>query len=913
MATKIVTKNSSTASAVPTASDLVQGELAVNVSDKRLFTEDNGGSIVELGTNPSTIDINAGTIDGAVIGGNTPAAITGSTVTSTGNIVVTGTVDGRDVATDGTKLDGIEASADVTDTTNVTAAGALMDSEVTNLAQVKAFDSADYATAAQGTLAANALPKAGGAMTGAITTNSTFDGRDVAADGTKLDGIEAGATIDQTAAEIKTAYESNSDTNAFTDADHTKLDGIEASADVTDTANVTAAGALMDSELTSIASVKALNQGVATGDSPTFAGGTFTGTSYGQPLLSVDNGSTGGYGAYIDTSGFTNAHYALSVSRDGGKQALRVDGLGDVAFYEDTGTTAKFFWDASAEYLGIGTSSPSRPLTVSAWGEQIVGEFINQTASQTARIYATCGTASGWIQQNGNTHATDPNTMHLTTTTGDITITPSYVERVRVTAAGKVGLGTSSPASKLHLADTSTVVTFEDTDSTNNSINTITNYEGTMILSVDPNNNSTVTESMRFSMLGTERMRISSAGRVGIGTSTPLVKTHIATNVSAGSLVDSLLVSQNTSSAISGQGARILLSSLNASNRAAGIAAIAGSSSNHALAFYTNGNFANPTEKMRIDSSGKVGIGTSSPSAPLSVVAASGAVPALGAASSHAAIGSSGFGTMIGTKSTGVGYIQQQRFDGTATSYSLALQPNGGNVGIGTSIPTYPLDVDGAIRSNNYLYIKSPTSTAYEIRSEDNYVTLSAQSRSLNHVATRHIFLGADFSERMRVDTSGNLLVGGASINAFGSFTVRPNQNNGSCIVQMNRADTTATSVVLAFYNNNSIVGTITHNNTATSYNTSSDQRLKDNIADADDAGSKIDSIQVRKYDWKADGSHQDYGMVAQELQLVAPEAVSVPEDSEEMMGVDYSKLVPMLIKEIQSLRNRVAQLETGE
>ena len=47
----------------------------------------------------------------------------------TGNITVSGTVDGRDLATDGTKLDGIEASADVTDTTNVTAAGALMDSE----------------------------------------------------------------------------------------------------------------------------------------------------------------------------------------------------------------------------------------------------------------------------------------------------------------------------------------------------------------------------------------------------------------------------------------------------------------------------------------------------------------------------------------------------------------------------------------------------------------------------------------------------------------------------------------------------------------------------------------------------------------------------------------------------------------
>jgi hypothetical protein len=94
---------------------------------------------------------------------------------------------------DHSKLDGIEASADVTDATNVTAAGALMDSEVTNLAQVKAFDSSDYATSAQGTLATNALPKSGGAMTGAITTNSTFDGRDVATDGTKLDGIAASA------------------------------------------------------------------------------------------------------------------------------------------------------------------------------------------------------------------------------------------------------------------------------------------------------------------------------------------------------------------------------------------------------------------------------------------------------------------------------------------------------------------------------------------------------------------------------------------------------------------------------------------------------------------------------------------------------------------------------------------------
>ena len=82
--------------------------------------------------------------------------ITGDTMTgdlTVPNVIVSGNVDGRDVSADGTKLDGIEASADVTDAANVTAAGALMDSEVTNLAQVKAFDSSDYATAAQGTKA----------------------------------------------------------------------------------------------------------------------------------------------------------------------------------------------------------------------------------------------------------------------------------------------------------------------------------------------------------------------------------------------------------------------------------------------------------------------------------------------------------------------------------------------------------------------------------------------------------------------------------------------------------------------------------------------------------------------------------------------------------------------------------------
>jgi hypothetical protein len=162
----------------------------------------------------------------------------------------------------------------------------------------------------------------------------------------------------------------------------------------------------------------------------------------------------------------------------------------------------------------------------------------------------------------------------------------------------------------------------------------------------------------------------------------------------------------------------------------------------------------------------------------------------------------------------------------------------------------------------------------------------------------------------MRIDSSGNVLMGVTSTSVTsGGFAFL----TGSTDFQMigHASGVGSGNYYIGFAYNGSTIGAIVQNGTTgVAYNTSSDQRLKENIADADDAGSKIDAIQVRQYDWKADGSHQDYGMIAQELQTVAPEAVTVPADSEEMMGVDYSKLVPMLIKEIQSLRNRVAQLE---
>ena len=169
---------------------------------------------------------------------------------------------------------------------------------------------------------------------------------------------------------------------------------------------------------------------------------------------------------------------------------------------------------------------------------------------------------------------------------------------------------------------------------------------------------------------------------------------------------------------------------------------------------------------------------------------------------------------------------------------------------------------------------------------------------------------GADATnERMRIDSSGATLVNTTAKTNSGT-RLGVWADSGSVSIET-RCKANVSYFPLANYSAaGSYIGGVNATTTATSLATSSDERLKENIADANDTGSKIDAIQVRQFDWKADGSHQDYGMIAQELREVIPHAVHESPDEEKMLAVDYAGLVPMLIKEIQSLRNRVATLE---
>jgi len=178
-------------------------------ADRTITLPDTTGTVVttgDTGTVSSTMITN-GTIVNADV--NASAAIDGTKISpnfGSQNIVTSGTVDGRDVSTDGTKLDGIESGA----TADQTAA------EIRTL-----VDSA--------------------------TDSNVFTDADLS----KLTGIETNATADQTDAEIRAAVNAATDSNVFTDADLSKLNAIEANADVTDATNVDAAGAVMNSDLAS--------------------------------------------------------------------------------------------------------------------------------------------------------------------------------------------------------------------------------------------------------------------------------------------------------------------------------------------------------------------------------------------------------------------------------------------------------------------------------------------------------------------------------------------------------------------------------------------------------------------------------------------------------------------------------------
>lgn len=181
-----------------------------------------------------------------------------------------------------------------------------------------------------------------------------------------------------------------------------------------------------------------------------------------------------------------------------------------------------------------------------------------------------------------------------------------------------------------------------------------------------------------------------------------------------------------------------------------------------------------------------------------------------------------------------------------------------------------------------------------------------------NHT-TDSMFFWVNGAERGRFVSSGEFLIGRTSelVTAADNGVVLDPQ--GALATARNG---TANEAHYRVINNAAVtpavVGSITSSGSATAFNTSSDERLKKNFRDFD-SGSLIDGINVYLFDWKNGGT--GYGVKAQECQEVFPDAifpgVGEPGDDDFMSwSADYSKFVPLLLREIQHLRDRVAALE---
>ena len=224
------------------------------------------------------------------------------------------------------------------------------------------------------------------------------------------------------------------------------------------------------------------------------------------------------------------------------------------------------------------------------------------------------------------------------------------------------------------------------------------------------------------------------------------------------------------------------------------------------------------------------------------------------------------------------------------------------NVGIGTSSPAVKLHVNG---SGSIIRVATDTSSSGTI--DLSATSTSAVIHANTYATAVPLVFQTASTERMRIDTSGNLLVGSTTT-----------QNNNRLYVQSNNFmvginGTNSSGEMVRFYSNGSTAGTISYTATTVAYNTSSDYRLKENIAPMTGALAKVSALKPVTYTWKVNGS-DGQGFIAHELQAVVPECVTGEKDAVDAdgnpvyQGIDTSFLVATLTAAIQELK---AELDT--
>ena len=568
---------------------------------------------------------------------------------------------------------------------------------------------------------------------------------------------------------------------------------------------------------------------------------------------------------------------------------------------DDNATSTAITIDSS-EQVGIGATTPLFKLEVKD-GEFAVRQT-NSSSSPSVRLINDVETQA--ILRGAGTTRTNPGATQgmpqLISASGydlfigtdgndNIPFTTNRSERMRLTSDGKLGIGTSSPSSKLHVNGNFTSTGIDD----NATETTIT---------IDSN----------------ERVKIVS-GAPTQTSSTLTLKDDVA----------------------SGTGAKPRLGFQDSANTYLGdIGYASGGTSD--LYFYNiqNANLifgTNNSERMRIDSSGNVGIGETSMDALLVIKGASdeSTTPSIrlkdGSDSREAWITNNAGDLILTTGGNdNVPHTQLRMLNGNLmtfkTSNTERMRINSsGSVGIGTSSPgTVPLNVVSTDGGNvdDILELRNNSTTAgtgvrlrfvssTDVSSVPNSVSISSYR---NAGSDHDMLFESSGSEKMRIRSTGLIGIGTSSPSS--KLHIVQDGASAACCRMNNTQSGTSSSNTVIFQRNGTNVGFIQVTGSATSYVTSSDYRIKENVSYDFDATSRLKQLKPARFNFIADADTTVDGFLAHEVSSVVPEAISGEKDAvdengnPQYQGIDQSKLVPLLVKTIQELEARITTLEAN-
>ena len=274
-------------------------------------------------------------------------------------------------------------------------------------------------------------------------------------------------------------------------------------------------------------------------------------------------------------------------------------------------------------------------------------------------------------------------------------------------------------------------------------------------------------------------------------------------------------------------------------------------------------------------------------------------------------------GVVITPDSSGVLALQ------TAGTTAVTIDTSG-NVGIGTSSPSQKLAVTGGIASTAGISALAASTTFFDFNSGiGRFAAVSGTTGTAAPITlSQYSSNGSVGRDAVLIDSSGNLLVGkttiGVSNKGFavaksgdgtvGTYIENNQAQDGTSCMYLNHSFGSGTQIATQYRFNNSTVGQVNITSSATSYATSSDYRLKENIAPMTGALDKVAQLKPVTYKWKVDGSDGE-GFIAHELAEVCPHAVSGEKDAVDAddnpvyQGIDTSFLVATLTAALQETK----------